>query len=71
MRHLSIDILKVTAAFFVVFIHLDIIRELNTTVSHLLVNGIFRLSVPLFLIITGYFFTRIETGKDFIKWISR
>lgn len=71
MRHLSIDILKVTAAFFVVFIHLDILRELNTTVSHLLVNGIFRLSVPLFLIITGYFFTRIETGKDFIKWISR
>lgn len=71
MRHLSIDILKVAAAFFVVFIHLDILRELNPTVNHLLINGIFRLSVPLFLIITGYFFTRIETGKDFIKWLSR
>lgn len=71
MRHLSIDILKVAAAFFVVFIHLDILREINPTVNHLLINGIFRLSVPLFLIITGYFFTRIETGKDFTKWLSR
>lgn len=71
MRHISIDILKVVAAFFVVFIHLDILKELNPTANHFLINGIFRLSVPLFLIITGYFFIRIETGKQFIKWLSR
>ncbi|HBV4306182.1 TPA: acyltransferase family protein, partial [Klebsiella pneumoniae] len=70
MRHISIDILKVVAAFFVVFIHLDILKELNPTANHFLINGIFRLSVPLFLIITGYFFIRIETGKQFIKWLS-
>ncbi|WP_409574418.1 acyltransferase family protein, partial [Salmonella enterica] len=47
------------------------LKELNPTANHFLINGIFRLSVPLFLIITGYFFIRIETGKQFIKWLSR
>lgn len=71
VRDLSIDILKVSAAICVVLIHLEFLKEISPVTNHFLANGLFRLSVPLFLIITGYFFTRIDSKSDFIKWFSR
>lgn len=71
MRNLSIDYLKVVLAFFVVLLHLGFLIKEIPELGFLLVNGLFRLAVPLFLIITGYYFTQITTFEKFKKWILR
>ena len=55
-RNLSIDILKVILAIAVVFLHTRIFYDLSTLLGHVFVQGIFRLAVPIFLVITGYYF---------------
>ncbi len=47
-RNLSIDILKVILAIAVVFLHTRIFYDLSTLLSHVFVQGIFRLAVPSF-----------------------
>ena len=56
MRNLSLDILKIIMAFFVVFLHMHLFKEVYPSLSYVLVNGLFRLGVPTFLIISGYYF---------------
>ena len=71
MRNLSIDYLKVALALSVVLLHLNFLRNEFPELGFILVNGLFRLAVPLFLIITGYYFTQITTFKKFKKWLLR
>ncbi|WP_414601615.1 hypothetical protein [Klebsiella variicola] len=46
------------------FIHLKLLNTYQPEISHFLVNGIFRVAVPTFLVINGYFlFPVIGTEK--------
>lgn len=64
MRNISIDLLKVLLSFFVMFIHLKLLNTYQPEISYFLVNGIFRVAVPTFLVINGYFlFPVIGTEK--------
>lgn len=71
MRSLSIDILKIILAFFVVFLHLHILRDDFPSLSYVLVNGLFRIGVPVFLIISGYYFYYVDDLKKLRKWTLR
>lgn len=71
MRNLSIDYLKVALALSVVLLHLNFLRVDLPELGFILVNGVFRLAVPLFLIITGYYFTQITTLGKFKSWFFR
>lgn len=71
MRNLSIDYLKIVLAFSVVLLHLHFLGEKFPELSFLLVNGLFRLAVPLFLIITGYYFIHVTSFKKFKSWFIR
>ena len=71
MRSLSIDILKIILAFFVVFLHMHVLRDYNSSLSYILVNGLFRIAVPVFLIITGYYFYYVDNMKRLKKWLIR
>lgn len=71
MRNLSIDILKIILAFFVVFLHMHILRGSYPVMSFVLVNGIFRMAVPVFLIITGYYFYYVDDKDKLKKWLIR
>lgn len=71
MRNLSIDYLKVVLALSVVLLHLNFLSKEIPELGFILVNGLFRLAVPLFLIITGYYFTQITTFEKFKKWLFR
>lgn len=71
MRNLSIDYLKVALALSVVLLHLNFLMVEFPELGFILVNGLFRLAVPLFLIITGYYFTQITTFEKFKKWLFR
>lgn len=70
-RNLSIDVLKIILAFFVVFLHMNFLKETHPLLSYLLVNGLFRIAVPVFLVITGFYFFHIDTTKKLKKWLFR
>ncbi|KMQ69367.1 hypothetical protein ACM39_04595 [Chryseobacterium sp. FH2] len=71
MRSLSIDILKIILAFFVVFLHMHVLRDWYPSLSYILVNGLFRVGVPVFLIISGYYFYYINDIQKLKKWLIR
>ena len=70
-RNLTIDVLKIILALFVVFLHMNFLKETYPLMSFLLVNGIFRIAVPVFLVITGFYFFHIDTTKKLQKWLFR
>lgn len=70
-RNLSIDVLKIVLAFFVVFLHMNFLKESHPTLSYILVNGLFRIGVPVFLVITGFYFYHIDNAKKLKKWLFR
>lgn len=71
MRNLSIDYLKLVLAFLVVLLHLNFLSKNSPELSYVLVNGLFRLAVPLFLVITGYYFYNIDNKEKFKNWLFR
>lgn len=70
-RNLTIDVLKIVLAFFVVFLHMNFLKERYPALSYILVNGLFRIAVPVFLVITGFYFFHIDTSKKLKKWLFR
>lgn len=67
-RDISIDILKIVLAIFIILLHGKIFFDVSHELSFFTVNGIFRIGVPVFLIITGYYFYLV---KDLSKWLKR
>lgn len=70
-RNLTIDVLKIILAFFVVFLHMNFLKDTFPTISYLLVNGLFRIAVPVFLVITGFYFFHIDNANKLKKWLFR
>ncbi|MCU7615904.1 acyltransferase family protein [Chryseobacterium sp. PBS4-4] len=70
-RNLTIDILKIILAFFVVFLHMNFLKDTYPQLSYVLVNGLFRIAVPVFLVITGFYFLHIDHSKKLKKWLFR
>ncbi len=71
MRNISLDILKLVLSFFVIGLHCSFYKDYDRDVAHMLNNGLFRIGVPLFLIINGYFFFSVKTREQFVKWVKR
>ena len=55
----------------VVGLHGSFLREISTTGYFLTVNGIFKVAVPLFFIINGYYFASIQDTSQLKKWSKR
>ncbi|MBL8321427.1 MAG: acyltransferase family protein, partial [Acinetobacter sp.] len=70
-RNISIDLLKLLLALSVVFLHTHIFYDFSALLGHSLVQGVFRLAVPVFLVITGYYFFYIDTLEKFKRWLTR
>lgn len=70
-RNLTIDVLKIVLAFFVVFLHMNFLKETLPTLSYVFVNGMFRIAVPVFLVITGFYFFHIDDIRKLKKWLFR
>ncbi|KUJ56528.1 acyltransferase family protein [Chryseobacterium aquaticum] len=70
-RNLTIDVLKIVLAFFVVFLHMNFLKETVPTLSYVFVNGLFRIAVPVFLVITGFYFFHIDDIRKLKKWLFR
>lgn len=70
-RNLSLDILKIILAISVVFLHCHFLEDISIIGYYSTVEGLFRLAVPTFLIISGFYFFYIKDLNDLKKWIFR
>ena len=76
-RNIALDILKIVLVFMVIELHLSayahsgLVSFLSSQIRYVLVDGVFRIAVPIFLMINGYFFyNAIKVGK-YKKWLFR
>ncbi|NNP75087.1 hypothetical protein A7P54_18545 [Acinetobacter sp. Ac_3412] len=70
-RNVALDILKLCLSFLVVMLHCSLFKNINETLYFTTVNGICRIAVPIFLLITGYYFFYINNLEKLIKWGKR
>lgn len=69
-RNLLLDIFKIALAFMVVAQHGAFLNDISQEGYNLTVQGIFRIAVPIFFIISGYYFTSIFNKERLIIWIK-
>jgi len=70
-RNITLDILKIVLALFVILLHSFFLKEHNEKISFIFVNGVFRIAVPIFFIINGYFFHYFVTNNKLRSWLTR
>ncbi|MCU7938954.1 MAG: acyltransferase [gamma proteobacterium symbiont of Bathyaustriella thionipta] len=70
-RNTAVDILKIVLAFMVIGIHADFLADITLMGNYLTVNGIFRIAVPLFLVISGFYFYPLVSKKIYPVWFKR
>ena len=70
-RNISLDIVKLMLAFFVVGIHTNFLGDVSDIAEYLTVNGFFRIAVPIFLLINGFYFNRAVCEKRVTRWFKR
>ncbi|CDS95344.1 acyltransferase family protein [Vibrio coralliirubri] len=70
-RNFAIESAKVVLALMVVGIHVDLFIDYDLYINFISVNGLFRIAVPLFFIINGYYFFNIKSYPDFKVWLKR
>ena len=70
-RNLSLDLLKIVLALMVVALHANVFIEEQALLNYLSVQGIFRIAVPIFLFINGFYFYSIVAKQDIQKWLLR
>jgi len=70
-RNLSLDILKIVLAFMVVGLHAGFLSSVTSTGNYLTVNGIFRIAVPIFLLIGGFYFYVAVSKGNASDWLKR
>jgi len=62
-RSLSLDILKIILAIMVVAIHSGFLGDISELGRYLTTAGLFRIAVPIFFVINGFFFFSLPTEK--------
>jgi len=70
-RNLSIDILKLLLALTIVCAHCGLFKTFPPLICFLVLNGFSRIIVPVFLLISGFYFYKVQSQKQFITWIKR
>jgi surface polysaccharide O-acyltransferase-like enzyme len=69
-RNIGLDYLKLIMAFMVVGLHAGFLNDISPFWSYLFTQGLFRIAVPIFIMINGYFFYN-TLSKNFLTWIKR
>jgi peptidoglycan/LPS O-acetylase OafA/YrhL len=55
----------------VVGLHGGFLGEISQEGNFLTVQGVFRIAVPIFFIMSGYYFTSVSNTERLVKWIKR
>jgi surface polysaccharide O-acyltransferase-like enzyme len=70
-RNKLLDIFKVIAAILVIGLHCRVFYDINLYLYQITANGLFKIVLPLFLCINGYFLSFIFKKNTFRKWLKR
>lgn len=70
-RNASIDSLRLLAAIVVVIGHANVLCDTRSLVCLSTIHGSFRLAVPVFLLISGYFFFEAYKARRHWPWVRR
>lgn len=70
-RNISLDILKLTMALMVLGLHAGFLSDYSKSAEFLFVNGIFRIAVPIFFIINGYYFHSSLDNNTQVTWLKK
>lgn len=70
-RNISIDVLRIALAFMVIGKHTNFLYEINPTVGYFMNDGLFRTAVPLFITISGFYFSPSLQRSSFSVWLRR
>lgn len=70
-RNVALDFLKLVLAFMVVGLHAGFLGEYSSLGLYLSANGIFRIAVPIFLIINGFYFFSVLQKNKKLAWFKR
>lgn len=71
IRNILLDIIKFIVALFVIAAHCQFLIEYNQNVSSLLCNGVFRIAIPLFFCINGFYLFEVFKKNQITKWLKR
>lgn len=70
-RNVSLDVLKLLMAFMVIGIHAGFLGEFSKLGEYLTVNGVFRIAVPIFFLINGFYFYPTLSKNNQLIWLKR
>jgi hypothetical protein len=70
-RNLALDLLKIVLAMMVVGLHAGFLNETSPLAFNLTCNGLFRLAVPMFLLINGFYFQHAVVHGRHWAWMKR
>ena len=70
-RNLALDLLKIVLALMVVALHSRFLADVSPLATFLTVDGLFRIAVPIFFLISGFYFYPAMIKGQHVKWISR
>lgn len=70
-RNIALDILKLTMAFMVIGVHAEFLKGITSLGHYITVNGLFRIAVPIFLIINGFYFYPVLNKSKHITWLKK
>lgn len=70
-RNIALDILKLLMAFMVVGIHAEIFKDINLALPYFTAYGLFRIAVPVFLVISGFYFYQTLANAKTLLWFKR
>lgn len=69
-RAVGLDALRILMAVLVVCLHGHVLADIDRRVSYLMEQGLCRLAVPSFFIISGFYLERLQPGQ-FGRWLRR
>ncbi|WP_323815795.1 acyltransferase family protein [Cellvibrio sp. NN19] len=70
-RNIALDLLKLLMALMVVGIHAEIFKDISLVLSYFTAYGVFRIAVPVFLLINGFYFFQTLNENKTTVWFKR
>ncbi len=70
-RNLGLDVLRLALALAVIGLHTGVLADVDPQWNYLLVSGLFRIAVPIFLVINGYYLFDTFKADGYRAWLRR
>jgi len=70
-RNLGLDVMRIVLALAVIGLHTGVLADIDPRWNYLLVFGLFRVAVPIFLVINGYYLFDTFRDGGYGAWLRR